>query len=162
MEYAELQITSNFSFLRGASHPHELVEQAAAYGYKTIALTDRNSLAGIVRAHVVAKDRGMGFIPACRLDLLDVPSLLAYPTNREGYGQLSALLTKGNLRTEKGQCHLYRRDVYEHARDLLFIAVMPDTLNRRFRFEDSLIDHIEEYKDALGDQLYLSATRSYL
>jgi error-prone DNA polymerase len=162
MEYAELQITSNFSFLRGASHPHELVEQAAAYGYTKIALTDRNTVAGIVRAHVVAKDRGIGFIPACRLDLLDGPSLLAYPTSREGYAQLSALLSKGNLRTEKGQCHLYRQDVYAHAKDILFVAVMPDTLNGRFRFEDSLIQHIEEYRDALGQQLYLSATRTYL
>lgn len=162
MEYAELQITSNFSFLRGASHPHELVEQASAYGYKKMALTDRNSLAGIVRAHVVAKERGLAFIPACRLDLLDGPSLLAYPTNREGYGQLSALLTKGNLRTEKGQCHLYRSDVYEHAKDVLFITVMPATLNRQFRFEDAFIQHIDEYKEALGNQLFLSATRSYL
>jgi len=55
MKYTELQITSNFSFLRGASHPEEFVEQALAYGYKEIAITDRNSLAGIVRAHATAK-----------------------------------------------------------------------------------------------------------
>lgn len=162
MEYAELQITSNFSFLRGASHPHELVEQADAYAYRKMALTDRNSLAGIVRAHVVARERGVGFIPACRLDLLDGPSLLAYPTNREGYGQLSALLTKGNLRTEKGLCHLYKNDVYKHAKDILFIAVMPERLNRQFQFEDSLIQHLAEYREALDNQLFLSATRTYL
>src|SRR5690606_16151074 len=142
MEYAELQITSNFSFLRGASHPHELVEQADAYAYRKMALTDRNSLAGIVRAHVVARERGVGFIPACRLDLLDGPSLLAYPTNREGYGQLSALLTKGNLRTEKGLCHLYKNDVYKHAKDILFIAVMPESLNRQFQFRSE--EHTSE------------------
>jgi error-prone DNA polymerase len=78
MEYAELQVTSNFSFLRGGAHPEEMVEQAAFLGYKAIAITDRNSLAGIVRAHVLAKKLGVKFIPACRLDLLDGPSLLAY------------------------------------------------------------------------------------
>ena len=71
LPYTELQVTTNFSFLRGASHPEELVEQAAAYGYKAIAVTDRNTLAGIVRAHVTAKEKGIRFIPACRLDLLD-------------------------------------------------------------------------------------------
>src|SRR3982751_4041145 len=116
MKYAELQATSNFSFLRGGSHPEELVEQAAAYGYNAIAIVDRNSLAGIVRAHVTAKKLkpAIKFIPACRLDLLDGPSLLAYPVDRDAYGRLSALLTLGNLRAEKGQCHLYKADVYAH------------------------------------------------
>lgn len=162
MEYSELQVTSNFSFLRGASHPHEMVNQAAAFGYQKIAITDRNTLAGIVRAHVAAKDKQIKIIPACRLDLLDGPGLLAYPTNKEGYGRLSALLTKGNLRAEKGQCHLHKADVYEHAKSILFTVVMPNQLNRHFNFEDSFIQHIKEYKEALDGQLYLSATRSYL
>ncbi|MET4138184.1 error-prone DNA polymerase [Pedobacter sp. UYP1] len=162
MEYSELQVTSNFSFLRGASHPHEMVNQAAAFGYQKIAITDRNTLAGIVRAHVAAKDKEIKIIPACRLDLLDGPGLLAYPTDREGYGRLSALLTKGNLRAEKGQCHLHKADVYEHAKGILFTVVMPNQLNRHFNFEDSFIQHVNEYKEALDRQLYLSATRSYL
>jgi len=108
MEYSELQITSNFSFLRGASHPEELVDLAATFGYKKIAITDRNTLAGIVRAHVAAREKDIDIIPACRLDLLDGPSLLAYPKDKEAYGRLSALLTKGNLRAEKGKCYLYR------------------------------------------------------
>ena len=103
MSYAELQVTSNFSFLRGASHPDELVEQAADHGYTAIAITDRNSVAGVVRAHLAAKEKGIRFIPACRLDLLDGPSLLAYPTDQDAWGRLCALLTKGNLRTEKGK-----------------------------------------------------------
>jgi len=162
MEYSELQVTSNFSFLRGASHPNELVEQAAAFGYKKIAITDRNTLAGIVRAYAAAKEKEISIIPACRLDLLDGPSLLAYPTNREAYGQLSALLTKGNLRAEKGQCHLNKADVYEHAKGMLFTLVMPNQLNRRFNFEDDFVKNLGEYKDALPGQLYLSASRSYL
>jgi len=162
MEYSELQVTSNFSFLRGASHPNELVDQAAAFGYKKIAITDRNTLAGIVRAYAAAKEKEISIIPACRLDLLDGPSLLAYPTNREAYGQLSALLTKGNLRAEKGQCHLNKADVYEHAKGMLFTLVMPNQLNRRFNFEDDFIKNLGEYKDSLAGQLYLSASRSYL
>ena len=106
MKYTELQITSNFSFLRGASHPEELVEQAALFGYKEIAVTDRNSLAGIVRAHAAARKTGIRMIPACRLDLLDGLSLLAYPLDINAYSKLSNLLTLGNSRGEKRDCHL--------------------------------------------------------
>ena len=70
MNYTELQVTTNFSFLRGASHPEELVEQAAAYGYNEIAITDRNTLAGIVRAHAAAKEKDIRIITGCRLDLI--------------------------------------------------------------------------------------------
>src|SRR5438105_12162822 len=87
--YTELQVTSNFSFLRGASHPDELVEQAAAYGYKSIAITDRNTFAGIVRAHAAAKKLGMRIIPACRLDLIDGPSLLAFSPPLYAHSPLS-------------------------------------------------------------------------
>ncbi|WP_343700658.1 error-prone DNA polymerase [Chitinophaga sp.] len=161
MRYTELQVTSNFSFLRGASHPEELVEQAAAYGYTEIAVTDRNTLAGIVRAHVAAKKHGIRFIPGCRLDLQDGPSLLAYPTNQEAYSRLSNLLTTGNLRAEKGDCHLYRNDVYQHAQGMLFIAVPPAQLNETFDFDPAFLKTMQEYREAFGHQLYLSATRSY-
>jgi error-prone DNA polymerase len=162
MGYSELQVTSNFSFLRGASHPHELVDQAAAFGYKKIAITDRNTLAGIVRAHAAAREKDISIIPACRLDLLDGPSLLAYPTDRDAYGRLSALLTLGNMRAEKGSCHLSRADIYAHSTGMIFTAVMPGVLNRHFSFEDSFIAAIAEYREALGKGLYLGATRSYL
>src|ERR1043166_8693588 len=104
MTYTELQITTNFSFLRGGSHPEEFVEQAVALGYKEIAITDRNTLAGIVRAHSAAKSKEFRVIPACRLDLRDGASLLAYPTDKDAYTSLSELLSRGNLRTEKGDC----------------------------------------------------------
>src|SRR5665213_4012558 len=81
MNYTELQVTTNFSFLRGASHPEELIAYALTLGYTEIAITDRNSFAGIVRAHAVAKKNNMRLIVGCRLDLLDGLSLLAYPTN---------------------------------------------------------------------------------
>src|SRR5712671_2729796 len=110
MHYIELQITTNFTFLRGASHPDELVELAAALGYKEIAITDRNSFTGIIRAHAAAKKSGIRVIVGCCLDLLDGLSLLAYPTNKSAYSQLCNLLTAGNLRAEKGECHLYKAD----------------------------------------------------
>jgi error-prone DNA polymerase len=161
MKYAELQVTSNFTFLRGASHPEEMVEQAAAYGYHAIAIVDRNSLAGIVRAHVAAKKLNIKFIPACRLDLLDGPSLLAYPVNRDAYGRLSALLTVGNLRAEKGECHLYKSDVYAHCEGIIFIIIPPEELNTRFDLDDDFKKDIKEYSAHLGERLYIAATRSY-
>ena len=102
MRYVELQVTTNFSFLRGASHAEELIEQAANYEYEKIAITDRNSFAGIVRAHAAAKKKGIKIIVGCRLDLLNGLSLLAYPTNKDSYSRMCRLLTKGNLRAEKG------------------------------------------------------------
>jgi error-prone DNA polymerase len=161
MEYSELQVTSNFSFLRGASHPNELIDQAAEFGYRKIALTDRNTLAGIVRAYSAAKEKDIQLIPACRLDLLDGPSLLAYPKDREAYGRLSALLSMGNIRAEKGKCFLHKSDVYAHSKDILFMAIMPAALNRRFQFEQGFIDALAEYREALGRSLYLSMSRSY-
>lgn len=162
MGYSELQVTSNFSFLRGASHAHELVEQAEIFGYKKIAITDRNTLAGIVRAHAACREKNVKLIPACRLDLLDGPSLLAYPTDKEAYGRLSALLTLGNMRAEKGSCHISKADVYSHSKGILFTVVVPGELNRRFEYEPTFISSVAEYREALGGALYLAATRSYM
>jgi error-prone DNA polymerase len=106
MNYTELQVTTNFTFLRGGSHPEEFVHQALALGYKEIAITDCNTLAGIVRAYSAAKGKDIRVIPACRLELLDGPTLLAYPATKEAYSRLSALLSEGNLRAEKGECKL--------------------------------------------------------
>ena len=165
MDYAELQVTSNFSFLRGGSHPEELVMRAAQLKYTKIAITDRNTVAGVVRAHQAAKaldeDQKIKIIPACRLDLLDGPSLLAYPTDINAWGRLCALLSKGNLRTEKGQCELYKQDVFEHKDGVKFIAVPPDVLNARFDFEDDFKHALKEYQAVFGASLYIAATRLY-
>ena len=161
MNYTELQVTSNFSFLRGASHPEELVEQAVALGYTAIAITDRNSFAGIVRAHVAAKKNGIRIIVSCRLDLLDGISLLAYPTTIQAYSQLSNLLTLGNRRAEKGECHLYKKDIYQYAKGIKFIMLPPEILNELFEFDTSFLIAAKEYKQALGDDLYIAASRRY-
>lgn len=161
MDYAELQVTSNFSFLRGGSHPEELVEQAAKLGYRALAVTDRNTLAGIVRAHAAAREHGIRLIPACRLDLQDGPSLLAYPTDKAAYARLSELLTTGNMRAEKGKCLLYRADVYKQAAGILFVVVPPAGLNADFNFDPEFLAALDAYKKALGGALYLAANFSY-
>ncbi len=161
MSYTELQVTSNFTFLRGASHPEEIVEQAAAYGYTEVTITDRNTLAGIVRGHVAAKKAGLRFIPACRIDLLDGPSLLAYPTQPHAYTQLSALLTEGNLRAEKGACHLYQADVFRHAAGMKWIVLPPTLLDQHFQFDPAFEKALRAYRQVLGTDCYLAATRAY-
>lgn len=161
MNYIELQVTTNFSFLRGGSHPEELIEYAAKLGYTKIAITDHNTLAGIVRAHAAAREKDIKIIPACRLDLLDGVSLLAYPTCKEAYSRLSGLLSEGNLRAEKGECHLYKSDVYRYAKGIKFIAVPPATLNASFDFESTFYADIHEYRESFGSDLYIGASRSY-
>lgn len=162
MHYTELQVTTNFTFLRGASHPEEMVEQAATLGYTAIAITDRNTFAGIVRAHTAAKKAaGIRIIPACRLDLLDGTSLLAFPTDKEAYTRISALLTLGNIRTEKGQCHLYKSDVYNHAKGSKFILLPPTSLNEFYDFDNTFKKDLQEYRQVLGNDLYIAASRSY-
>lgn len=161
MRYTELQVTTNFSFLRGASHPEEIVKQAAAYGYSAIAITDRNTFAGIVRGHAAAKQCKIKYIPACRLDLLDGPSVLAFPEDIQAYSRLSNLLTIGNLRTEKGQCHLYKADVFKHAKGSKIIIIPPGTLNEEFDFDDAFKTDLSEYHEVFGDQLYIGASRTY-
>lgn len=161
MSYIELHITSNFSFLRGGSHPHELVEQAAVLGYKQVAITDHNTLAGVVRAHIAAKKAGIRLVIGCRLELLDGPPLLAYPTDKDAYARLSGLLSKGNLRAQKGQCLLYKEDVYEYAEGMRFIAIPPISLDEAFDLDDSFKDSLREYRDNLGQAVYLGISRSY-
>ncbi|WP_345947726.1 error-prone DNA polymerase [Mucilaginibacter sp. PAMB04274] len=160
MSYVELQLTSNFSFRRGGSHPEELVDQAADLGYAAIGITDRNTFAGVVRAYQVAKDRKIRLLPGVRLDLLDGPSLLAYPTDKEAYGRLSALLTLGNLRAEKEKCFISKKDVYAHAEGSYFIIIPPDKLTQDFEFEFVFQLHVQDYQANLPN-LYLAATKYY-
>jgi error-prone DNA polymerase len=126
MNYAELQVTSNFSFLRGASHPDELVRTAAALGHKAIAITDRNSVAGLARAHQAAKTAGIRLVIGVRLDLGDGTSLLAYPEDRAAYGRLTRLLTLGKRRAPKGECRLDYADLVAHGEGQIVVVLMPE------------------------------------
>ncbi|WP_223252192.1 PHP domain-containing protein [Paracoccus mutanolyticus] len=123
--YAELQVTSPFSFLRGASSAEALFATAAALGIEALAVTDRNSLAGIVRAWQAAKDTGVRLIVGCRLDLACGMALLVYPTDRAAYARLCRLLTLGKSRAGKGKCQLDWSDLADYAEGLIAVLV-PD------------------------------------
>ena len=130
MSYAELQCTSHFSFLRGASSCEELLTQAARLGLAALAITDRNSLAGLVRAHEAARATGVRLVVGCRLDLRDGAAVLVYPTDRAAYGRLCRLLSLGKRRAGKGACQLGWEDVADEAAGLLAVLVpeAPDAI----------------------------------
>ena len=119
MPYAELHAKTNFSFLEGASHPDELVQRAAELGYAAMAITDRNSLAGVVRAHGAAKDLGLKLVIGAEITPEDAPPVVLWATDRAAYGRLARLITQGRRRAEKGQCRLRFDDVAQHAEGLL-------------------------------------------
>lgn len=109
--YAELHCLSNFSFLRGASHPEELVQQAAEQGYRALALTDECSFAGIVRAHKEAREHRFKLIIGSEVQLADGPRLVFLVRNQQGYEQLCQLITRGRRQAEKGRYHLTQADL---------------------------------------------------
>lgn len=160
--WADLEVTSNFSFLRGASHPEELVERAAALGYTHIAITDHNTLAGIVRAYSASLKCNIRLIVGCRINLLDGAPLLVYPENIEGYSQLCQLLTVGNLRAEKGKCHLYKKDVLVHLQYVQAIALPPQRLSQLIQPGNAFSKDVEEYKNYFGSRLHIALQRRYL
>ncbi len=121
--YAELHCLSNFSFLRGASHPDELVRRARDQGYRALALTDECSLAGVVRAHAEARNCGLALIVGSELALADGPRLVLLAMNRAGYGDLSRLITRGRRRADKGGYLLRRADLETAATDCLALLL---------------------------------------
>jgi len=161
--YAELQVTTNFSFLRGGSHPHELVAEAKALGLAALAITDRNTLAGVVRAHAAAKQVGLELIVGARLDLVDASSLLCLPTDRDAYGRLSRLLSQGQRRTDKGKCLLSLDDVAAAARGQILIALPPEDWSWRGSASAAGFEaELRRFKTCLAPAaLYLAATHTY-
>jgi error-prone DNA polymerase len=156
MTYPELQVTTNFSFLRGASHPHELVAAAALLGHGAIGVTDRNSVAGLVRAHIAAKEHGLRLIPGCRLDFMDgTPSLLCYPLDRAGYGRLCRMLTLGKRRAPKGECHLGFKDIAAWNEGLVAVVVPPGQPG------PALAEAIGRLKAVMPGRLHLGASHLY-
>ena len=149
--YAELQVTSHFSFLRGASSAEELFTRAAGLGIEALAIVDRNSLAGIVRAHEAARATGVRLIVGCRLDLADGMSVLVYPTDRPAYSRLCRLLSLGKRRAGKGRCHLDWSDLLAYGEGLIAVLV-PDLADaecgRRLR----------RLREGFGDRAYLALT----
>jgi error-prone DNA polymerase len=126
MRYLEFAVASNFSFLRGASHPEELMVQAAHIGIAGLGLCDRNSVAGVVRAHLAKREQNLSlrYHPGARLVFADgTPDILVYPRDRAGWGRLTRLLTLGNLRAEKGECILRLDDLLSHVFGLELIVM---------------------------------------
>src|SRR6266571_7880631 len=142
--YVEFAVTSNFSFLWGASHPEELIAEAARLAFLGMGLCDRNSVAGVVRAHLAKRENELElrYHPGARLVFCDgTPDVLAYPRDRAGWAKLCRLLTRGNLRAQKGDCLLSLQDLLEHADDLELIVMQRTSRGQR---------------DAIGDDAILS------
>lgn len=191
-QYAELCVTTNFTFLTGASHPEEMITRAAELGLKAIAITDRNSLAGVVRAYSALKELQRQanatltirsqqqfdhcsrqniteerqverpkivslpkFIVGCRLVLQDSNvDWVALPQNREAYKQLSRLLTVGKRRAEKGNCLLYRQDLFEACKGMTMIALPQCTL-------EVAACHVKEMRQHFPADVFLGAAPRY-
>ncbi|MEA2858660.1 MAG: error-prone polymerase [Methylobacteriaceae bacterium] len=157
--YAELAVATNFSFLRGASHPEELVATAISLKLAGIGIADRNSLAGVVRTHLFLRNNketagDFRVVTGARLVFRDgTPDVLAYPQDRAAYGRLTRLLTDGNRDAPKGECHLTRDDLlrYIEGQQLIVIdAGEPD---------DSAL--LAKLSEAAPGRVWLAATASY-
>ncbi len=180
--FAELAATTNFSFLRGASHPEEMVARAAELGLAGIGIADRNTLAGIVRAHTFARENAeamgaMRVVPGARLAFVDgAPDALVYPKDRAAYGRLCRILTEGNKRAPKGECWLRLDDLLERSEGLQVVAMpslspsppLPigcseerpslDRLSGEGRGEGAPLRLLRE---AFGERLWIGASLAY-
>ena len=156
--FAELLAASNYSFLRGASHPGEMLARAWNLGMAGIGIADRNTVAGVVRAHMAWRQIGgaaSGFrlVVGARLvfspdpeDGHTPPDIVAYPRTRHGWGRLTRLLTLGNRRASKGACTLHLRDLLDHAQDMALIVTQPDRAT------------LHALRDACPGRVWLAAT----
>jgi DNA polymerase III alpha subunit len=162
MDYAELQVTTNYSFLRSGSHPAELVQRALELGHTAIGITDRNTLAGVVRAFAASRDEKdkkvdrIKLLVGSRLETRDGYSLLAYPTDLDAYKRLSRLLTLGNRRADKGKCDIGFDDLAEYAEGLIAIVLPP-----RRPEDPAFRERLRALARLFGDRCYLAGTMLY-
>ncbi len=167
MRYAELAATTNFSFLRGASHPEEIVAQAMALGLAGVGIADRNSVAGVVRAHVFAREneaaaKGFRVISGARLVFCDgTPDILAYPRDRAAWGRLCRLLTQGNLRAKKGVCPLYLDDLLQWREGLSLIVMEESSYEGEGACEAPSKDPVLRLLAASRHHIWLAARMVY-
>jgi error-prone DNA polymerase len=164
--YAELQVASAFSFLRGASSPEELAATASVLGLPAIGITDLNSVAGVVRMWDAAKEVGIRLAVGARLSFRDnTPDLLCYPQDRAAWGRLTHLLTVGKGRVPHGdicdaakttnRCFLYYTDMVEHGEGQILLAVAPDRLDGGFR------ENLQRLNEDFRGRAYLAVSRRY-
>ncbi len=155
MSYAELHCRTNFSFLQAASHPDELVQRAVELGYQSLAITDINTLGGIVRANTATKElpdkQSLHLIIGAEIRPVDAPPVVLWAKNRQGYSQLCTLITRGRRRAPKGKCHLSFDDLAQHT-DGLLAGIVPSLHEETFSVEDG-----RRYRDLFGKSAYLLA-----
>ena len=154
--YAELHCITNFSFLEGASHPDELVERAGDLGYEALAITDRNSLAGVVRADTAAKAVGLKLIIGAEITLRNALSVVLLATDRPAYGRLARIITSGRRRAPKGECELYFEDLADLSTGLL-ACVLPSRKLGTSAFDQKYLDSCRAYGELFGDRSFLLA-----
>ena len=155
-EYAPLWCKSNYSFLEGASHPDELVEEAHSLGVRALALTDRDGVYGVVRAHTKARELGLKLIVGAQMTLEDSSQLVLLATSRRGYGNLCQLITVGRRRSAKGQSRVRWIEVCEHATDLLALWGGDGSLLGGEPEPDLVAERL---KSAFGERLYAMLVR---
>ncbi len=151
LRYAELHCRTNYTFLEGASHPDELVTRAAELGLSALAITDRNSLAGVVRAHVAAKEAKLKLLIGAEITPVDAPPVVLWSMNRAGYANLCRLITHGRRNAPKGECRLVLADVAEHAEGLLAGVELSQI------HEPLCAQPLARYRDLFGDRVYALA-----
>jgi error-prone DNA polymerase len=162
MPYAELHCKTNFSFLEGASHPDELIGRAAELGYSALAVTDKNSLAGVVRAHSAAKDANLKLLIGAEITPRHAPPIVLWVTDRRAYGNLARLITVGRRRAPKGECELTIDDIASHAEGILVGIVTNPICEQVLASQDhrptERDDHLlGQYRDIFADRCYLLA-----
>ena len=154
--YVPLWCKSNFSFLEGASHPDELIEEAYRLGLPALALTDRDGVYGIVRAHVKARELGLRLIVGSQVTAQDESTIILFAQDRRGYANLCRILTAGRLRSEKGESAVTWDEIYHHAEWLIALWGGDQSL---------IVGEVEpnevagNLRDAFGDRLYGMITR---
>jgi error-prone DNA polymerase len=158
--FAELVAATNFSFLRGASHPNEMVGQAAELKLAAIGIADRNTLAGVVRAWTAGKEHGIRVLTGARLVTTEAGSaesfeVVCYPADRTAYGRLCRLITLGNRRAPKGQCHFTLEELLAHAEGQILIAIPPRPLTPMF------VERLHTLAAAARGRTFLAAAFAY-
>ena len=164
--FVELGVTSCFSFLRGASDAAELARTARIQGYGAIGIADLNTLAGVVRLHAEARKARLRPVIGCRVALVSGEVFLAYPKDRNAYGRLSRLLSKGKRRDpegnwqKKGACDLTLDDLAAESKDVQLIALPPDDLDRFPRDLPGLAERLPSLDYIAASRLYRSGDRA--
>ena len=156
--YTPLHVRSTYSFLEGASHPDELVEEAHRLGLRSIALTDRDGVYGVVRAHMKARELGIHLVIGSELTMEDGTTILVYAADREGYANLCRVISRGRLRSAKGECKITWQELCEHQAGCIACWGGSQSLLIHSSAPRQTIDRVRE---AFGDRLYALIERHY-